>query len=72
MPSTSEACRAYYGEIKHLLNCITLVSFTTIYMMHGTMKTKFELQAVGGFDKTAMPLNLRSSGMLTQRGLVDN
>jgi len=26
--------------IKHLLNCITLVSFTTVYMMHGTMKTK--------------------------------
>ena len=22
------------------IQCITLVSFTTIYMMHGTMKTK--------------------------------
>jgi len=40
MPSTSETCSAYYGAIKHLLNCITLVSFTTIYMVHGTMKTK--------------------------------
>jgi len=26
-----------------MLNCITLVLFTTIYKMHGTMKTKIKL-----------------------------